>query len=215
MSVAYSFKLKPAHLPWLKLSIHLGALIPLVLTYYQAFSDQLGGDPVTALLHFTGLGAFKLLLLSLTITPLARTFKQGLLINVRRLLGLYSFAYAFAHLVSYVLFDLQLDWTLLLSEIIKRPYITVGFAAWLILFSLTLTSTKKAQRSLGRRWQTLHNFVYLAVSLVALHFLWSVKSGLAEPLIYMVMSAALLLYRRDKLQRLVTKRIKNGQKLKK
>ncbi|WP_166423035.1 protein-methionine-sulfoxide reductase heme-binding subunit MsrQ [Paraglaciecola sp. 20A4] len=211
MAKTPSFKLTKAHVPWLKLGIHLGALLPLLITYYQAFNDQLGGDPVTALIHFTGLGAFKLLLLSLLITPLARQFKQGLLINVRRLLGLYSFSYAFAHLASYVLFDLQLDWSLLLSEIVKRPYITVGFVAWIILFCLTLTSNKKAQRNLGQRWQKLHNWVYLAVGLVALHFLWSVKSDVIEPLIYILLTLSLLLYRRGKLKRWVKNRINNTQ----
>lgn len=207
------FKLKPAHLPWLKCIIHLSALVPLLLTFFQAFNDELGGDPVSALLHFTGLGAFKLLLLSLLVTPLARLLKQGLLINVRRLLGLYSFTYALAHIASYVLFDLQLDWPLLLSEIVKRPYITVGFVGWLILLALALTSTKQAQRRLGKRWQSLHNSVYLAAIMVSIHFLWSVKSAILEPTIYIVITALLLAYRRDKFKRWFNKRIKNRQKI--
>jgi sulfoxide reductase heme-binding subunit YedZ len=206
-----ALRLKPKHLSWLKLIIHIGALGPLCLTYYQAFTDNLGGDPVSALLHFTGLGAFKLLLLSLLITPLAQVLKQGLLIHVRRLIGLYSFTYAFAHFASYILFDLQLDWSLLLDEIIKRPYITVGLIAWLILLALALTSTRKAKRALGKRWQSLHNWVYLAVILVSAHFLWSVKSAILEPLIYILISAILLLYRRDKLKRIFKKRLNNTQ----
>ena len=139
--------------------------------------------------------------------------KQGLLINVRRLLGLCSFTYALAHIASYVLFDLQLDWPLLLSEIVKRPYITVGFVGWLILLALALTSTKQAQRRLGKRWQSLHSSVYLAAILVSIHFLWSVKSAILEPTIYIVMTALLLAYRRDKFKRWFNKRIKNRQKI--
>lgn len=215
MPNTFALKLKPNHLFWVKLIIHIAALAPLCLTFYQAFTDNLGGDPVTALLHFTGLGAFKLLLLSLLVTPLARVLKQGLLIRVRRLIGLYSFTYAFSHFASYILFDLQLDWSLLLSEIIKRPYITVGLIVWLILLALTLTSTKKAQRYLGKKWQSLHNWVYLAVMLVSVHFLWSVKSAILEPLIYMLITLLLLLYRRDKLKRIFKKRLNNTQKIQK
>ncbi|ABG40531.1 Ferric reductase-like protein transmembrane component-like protein [Paraglaciecola sp. T6c] len=211
MAQLHFFKLKPAHLPWLKLIIHSSALVPLLLTFFHAFNDELGGDPVSALLHFTGLGAFKLLLLSLLVTPLARFLKQGPLMHVRRLLGLYSFTYALAHIASYVLFDLQLDWPLLVSEIVKRPYITLGFAGWLILLALALTSTKKAQRRLGKHWQGLHNWVYLAAILVSIHFLWSVKSAILEPTIYMVLTAFLLAYRQDKLKRWFKKRIKSNQ----
>jgi sulfoxide reductase heme-binding subunit YedZ len=215
MARLYFSKLKPAHLPWLKFIIHLSALVPLLLTFFQAFNDELGGDPVSALLHFTGLGAFKLLLLSLLVTPLARLLKQSLFMNVRRLLGLYSFTYALAHIASYVLFDLQLDWPLLVSEIVKRPYITLGFVGWLILFALALTSTRQARRRLGKHWQGLHNWVYLAAILVSIHFLWSVKSAILEPTIYMVITALLLVYRRDKLERWFKKRIKIRRNIKK
>ncbi|MFT4995270.1 MAG: sulfoxide reductase heme-binding subunit YedZ, partial [Paraglaciecola sp.] len=91
------FRLQPTHIIWLKVFIHLSAVIPLFYTYFQAFSDQLGGDPVEAVLHFTGISAFNLLLLSLLVSPIAKKFKQGLLINVRRLLGLYAFFYALVH----------------------------------------------------------------------------------------------------------------------
>jgi methionine sulfoxide reductase heme-binding subunit len=183
----------------LKVIIHIGALLPLIYTYYQAATDQLGADPVEALIHFTGISAFNLLLLSLLVSPLAKTLRQGLLVRVRRLLGLYAFTYALSHLLTYVVFELQLDWSLVVSEIIKRPYITVGFAALLILFALTLTSTQAAQRKLKGTWQKLHNWVYGAVLLVALHFIWSVKLDIIEPLIYWAMTLTLLYWRKDKL----------------
>jgi sulfoxide reductase heme-binding subunit YedZ len=195
-----AFRLSTTHIVLLKISIHLAALIPLIYTFYLATIDQLGGDPVEALLHFTGISAFNLLLLSLLVSPLAKRLKQGLLLRVRRLLGLYAFTYALAHLLTYILFELQLNWALLLSEIIKRPYITVGFSAFLILTALTLTSTQAAQRKLKTNWQKLHNWVYLAVLLVALHFIWSVKSDITEPLIYWAMALTLLAQRKAKLQ---------------
>ena len=206
-----AFRLSTTHIILLKTFIHLAALIPLVYTFYLATIDQLGGDPVEALLHFTGISAFNLLLLSLLVSPLAKRIKQGLLVRVRRLLGLYAFTYALAHLLTYILFELQLNWGLLVSEIIKRPYITVGFVAFLILTALTLTSTQAAQRKLKANWQKLHNWVYLAVLLVALHFIWSVKSDITEPLIYWAMTLILLSLRKDKLL-LTIKRWKNKQK---
>ncbi|MFT5313488.1 MAG: sulfoxide reductase heme-binding subunit YedZ [Paraglaciecola sp.] len=206
------FRLQPTHIIWLKVFIHLSAVIPLFYTYFQAFSDQLGGDPVEAVLHFTGISAFNLLLLSLLVSPIAKKFKQGLLINVRRLLGLYAFFYALVHFSSYVLFELQLEWSLLLSEIIKRPYITVGFVALLLLSSLALSSTKNIQRKMGSQWQKLHNWVYVASLLIALHYIWSVKSDLVQPIIYWMMLLSLLWFRRDRLLKKFKNR-KQGQNM--
>jgi sulfoxide reductase heme-binding subunit YedZ len=195
------YRLKALHITALKAIIHLSAIIPIFVIYWQAFSDDLGADPVEEILHFTGIGAFNLLLLSLLVSPLAKTLRQGILVNVRRLLGLYAFFYAFCHFTSYVVFELQLEWGLLLSEIIKRPYITVGFVALLVLTSLTVTSTKAVQRKLGSKWQKLHNWVYLASILIALHYIWSVKSDLVQPIIYWLLLITLLTFRREKLLR--------------
>ena len=195
------FRLRALHINWLKGLIHLSALIPLFYTYFQAFNDQIGGDPVEAILHFTGISAFNLLLLSLLVSPVAKKLKQGMLINVRRLLGVYAFFYALAHFISYVLFELQMEWALLITEIIKRPYITVGFVALLLLTSMALSSTKNIQRKMGGKWQKLHNWVYVVALLIALHYIWSVKSDLIQPLIYWLMVLGLLWFRRDKLLR--------------
>ena len=208
-------RLKALHILLIKVVIHLAALTPVILTYWQAVNDQLGGDPVKAIIHFTGLGAVKLLLISLAITPLAMRFKQGLLINVRRLLGLYAYFYAVLHLASYLIFELQFEWGLFIKEIIERPYITVGMAAFIILTSLALTSTKSIQRKLGQIWQKLHNWVYLAIILAVVHFYWSVKSGILEPAIYAGLTIILLSFRRQKLSLALKRRAKNKQKSKK
>jgi len=182
-----------------KFFIHLSALLPLINAYYLAFTDQLGADPVEAIIHFTGIGAFNLLLLSLAITPISKRFKVSLLLKVRRLVGLYSFVYAFCHLSNFLVFEVQFDWVLFLNEIIKRPYITVGMAGLLILLSLAVTSISLLKKRMGKRWQKLHNWVYLAVALVGIHFYWSVKSEIIEPSIYLIITLALLSLRVKKL----------------
>jgi sulfoxide reductase heme-binding subunit YedZ len=185
----------------LKALIHLSALWLAGQLYYQAVNDSLGGDPVKAVIHFTGLGGLTLLLLTLLVSPLAKYYKSGWLLRVRRLLGLYAFFYACLHLTSYAAFELQWDFALLLSEIIKRPYITVGMAAFSLLLILAATSPECCKRRLGKRWQSLHNLNYLIVILVPVHFYWSVKSDIGEPLLYFFMIGVLLWFRRDKLQR--------------
>jgi sulfoxide reductase heme-binding subunit YedZ len=182
-----------------KFFIHLAALLPIINAYYLAFTDQLGADPVEAIIHFTGIGAFNLLLLSLAITPVSKRFKLSLLLKVRRLVGLYSFVYAFFHLANFLVFEVQFDWVLFINEIIKRPYITVGMAGLLILFSLAVTSISLLKRRMGKRWQKLHNWVYLAVALVGIHFYWSVKSEIIEPSIYLLITLVLLSLRFKKL----------------
>ncbi|PCI59937.1 MAG: protein-methionine-sulfoxide reductase heme-binding subunit MsrQ [Gammaproteobacteria bacterium] len=188
----------------LKVAIHLSALIPIVNLYHNAFTDQLGADPVEAVIHYTGIGAFNLLLITLCISPLAKLVKQSFLMNIRRLLGLYAFTYALLHLFNFIVFDLQLDFSLLLSEIIKRPYITIGMIAFLLLFMLAITSINSLKRKLGKRWQKLHNFSYVILLLVGVHFYWSVKSEVSEPLIYFAISVFLLAVRRQKIQRWLT-----------
>jgi sulfoxide reductase heme-binding subunit YedZ len=185
----------------LKIAIHLLSFLPLLALYVLAFSDQLGADPVKEVIHFTGIGAFNILLLSLLLTPLAKKYRQGYLLQTRRLLGLYSFTYAVCHLLSFLAFEVQFDFGLFIDEIIDRPYITVGMIALIILFSLALTSITSLKRKMGKSWQRLHNWVYGAGLLIALHFLWSVKSEVIEPGIYAVITIFLISLRRDKIKR--------------
>ena len=185
----------------LKIAIHLLSFLPLLALYVLAFSDQLGADPVKEVIHFTGIGAFNILLISLVLTPLAKKYRQGYLLQTRRLLGLYSFTYAMCHLLSFLAFEVQFDFALFVDEIIERPYITVGMVALLILFSLALTSVNTLKRKMGKNWQRLHNGVYGAALLIALHFLWSVKSDIIEPGIYAIIALLLISLRRDKIKR--------------
>ncbi|WP_281255937.1 protein-methionine-sulfoxide reductase heme-binding subunit MsrQ [Cognaticolwellia beringensis] len=185
----------------LKITIHMMAFLPLLALYLLAFTEQLGADPVEDVIHFTGIGAFNLLLISLLITPIAKKYRQGYLLQTRRLVGLYSFTYALFHLLNFLAFEVQFDLALFFDEIIDRPYITVGMAALIILLSLAVTSITAIRRKMGKKWQKLHNGVYLAVLLISLHFFWSVKSDIVEPLIYVAMAVFLLSLRKDKIKR--------------
>jgi len=188
---------------FLKVIIHLGALLPLLNLYFLAFADELGADPVEAVIHFTGIGALNLLLITLCVTPLAKIFKQGYLLQVRRVLGLYSYAYALFHLLNFIAFEVQFDGALFISEVVKRPYITVGMLAFILLTALAVTSVNKLKRKMGKSWQRLHNVNYLIIVLVTIHFYWSVKSELTSPLIYFALVIALLLFRRKKIKGLI------------
>lgn len=179
---------------WLaaKTAAHALALLPLALLVQGVRSNSLGADPVAAITHATGEWALRLLLLGLALTPLRRLLGQAWPLRFRRLVGLYAFFYACLHLATYVVLDLGEYWQQVFADIVKRPYITVGFAAWLLLVPLALTSTRWAMRRLGRRWGLLHRAVYAAAALAVLHFLWLVKSDLREPLVYAAILAALL-----------------------
>jgi sulfoxide reductase heme-binding subunit YedZ len=187
----------------LKLIIHLVALLPLLTIYYLAFTDKLGADPVQEIIHFTGIGAFNLLLLSLLINPVAKYFKQSFFLKVRRLVGLYAFTYALSHILNFLAFDLQFAWSLFFNELVERPYIFIGMLAFVILFALAITSLNTLRRKMGKSWQKLHNFTYIAAILVAVHFYWSVKSELSSPILYCLAVFILLALRYSKIKHLL------------
>lgn len=193
--------LKPKHILGLKVVIHIAQLFSLTWLVFAVINGHLGADPVQPIIHFTGKAALNTLLITLLISPVAKKFKQGQLIRTRRLLGLYSFAWAAIHLTAFAWLDLALEWALLGSEIIKRPYLVLGAVVWVILFLLAVTSTQAIQRRMGKKWQQLHNWVYVAAILAPIHYYWSVKSEILEPSIYIGFSLILLWVRKDKIQR--------------
>lgn len=185
-----------------KALLHALALTPMALlawrfwqVYSEADIDALGADPVAAIEHELGLWALRLLMMTLAISPLRQLTGQAVLLRFRRMLGLYAFAYATLHFVAYLGLDLRGYWTQIFEEIVKRPYITVGFAAWLLLLPLALTSTRGWMRRLGRNWGRLHKLVYPIAILAVLHFWWLVKSDIREPLLYATILAVLLGWR--------------------
>ena len=149
--------------------------------FFAGVTDQLGPDPVNTLINETGTWAIHFLLLTLTLSPLAKWLPSPEPMQFRRMIGVYTFVYAFAHLLTYIVFEIQLDMALVASEIVSRPYIIVGMAELLLLFALTATSFKRIQRNMGRKWQKLHNSIYLILPLALLHFSWSQKTFWQEP----------------------------------
>ena len=184
-----------------KTLVHLLALLPAAILAWQFYdvwksaSDALGADPIAEIEHRTGLWALRFLLITLAITPLRQLSGQAVLIRFRRMLGLYAFFYASLHFSAYLGLDLGGYWAQIFEEIVKRPYITVGFAAWLLLLPLAITSTKGWIKRLGRNWARLHKLVYAIGVLAVLHFWWLVKSDIREPLLYAVILSVLLGWR--------------------
>lgn len=188
-------RLTTKHLFWLKTVIHLVAIFPIGYLFFLVLTNGAGGDPVQYIIHYTGIGALNTLVVLLMVSPLARKLKQGVLIQTRRMLGLYVFAYASLHIMAFVSLDLLFEWSLFLQEVVKRPYIVVGMICYLILIALSITSLKSLKRKMGKRWQQLHNLIYLLALLVPVHFYWSVKSEVIEPSIYILVICFLLLLR--------------------
>ncbi len=183
----------------LRISVHIGSAIPLVWLYFVVQQGAMGGDPVEELIHFLGMGALRLLLLTLLISPLARFLNFGQLNKLRRPLGLWCFAWATLHFAAWLSLDLLFAWSLIGEELVKRTYILLGFTTWLILLALAITSIPKILRAMGKNWKKLHSLIYVAVILACIHFWWSVKSGWIEPAIYLAIALLLLWFRRDKL----------------
>ncbi len=170
-------------------------LVPLAVLGWRIAAGRLGANPVEAVLHFTGAWTLRLLLVTLTVTPLRRLTGLGWLLRFRRMLGLFAFFYAVLHFSVYLVLDRTLAWDEIVTDLSKRPYIMVGFAAFVLLVPLAVTSTRGWVRRLGRRWQMLHRCVYLIAVLGVLHFIWLVKADLREPLIYAALLAVLLAFR--------------------
>lgn len=179
----------------IKAALFSFCLLPLGLLVWKGFSDQLGSNPVEFVTRYTGEWALRFLVITLSITPARRLFSRPGLIRFRRMLGLFCFFYACIHFGIYII-DQYFSVETIFEDIIKRPYITVGFSCFVLLTSMAITSTNKMIKRLGaRRWQKLHNAVYLISIGVVMHFWWSVKSDVAEPLVYGILVFILLGYR--------------------
>jgi sulfoxide reductase heme-binding subunit YedZ len=156
---------------------------------------SLGADPVKKLEHELGLRALQLLLLTLLITPIRQLFDLTHLPRLRRMLGLFAFFYAALHFTVYLSLDLEFNFGAFFKDVAKRPYITIGLLALLLLIPLAVTSTNKMMRRLGRRWLKLHRLIYPIAILGVWHFWWQVKRDIREPLLYAAILAILLGYR--------------------
>lgn len=179
---------------WIRPLAWIGGLVPLVLLVAGALTGGLGADPIDYVTLRTGFATLLMLMLSLAVTPVRRLTGWNWLAPARRTLGLCAFLYVCLHLATYLV-DQGFAWGYIVEDVAKRPYVTAGFTAFLLLVPLALTSTRASIRRLGKRWQKLHRLVYLAGGLGVLHFIWLVKSDLREPLIFAAVFALLMALR--------------------
>jgi sulfoxide reductase heme-binding subunit YedZ len=182
----------------LKPALFLACLLPLARVLAGALEIagvSLGANPVDAILDTFGKWTLNLLLITLTVTPLRELSGINALLRVRRMLGLFAFTYATLHFTTYLWLDQSFDVQAVIEDIAKRPYITIGFTALLLLMPLAITSTNRMMRRLGRRWQKLHRLVYVIAVLGVWHFYWQVKADVREPLLYAAGLTLLLGYR--------------------
>ena len=185
-------RIKPV---FIKPLVFIACLIPLVFGIWDGFTDQLGANPIEEITHRTGDWTLRLLFITLAATPTRRLFGWSWPLRVRRMLGLFTFFYASLHFLTYFVLDQFFDWDEILKDIIKRPYITIGFSAYLLLVPLAVTSTNAMMRRLGKRWGQLHQLVYVIAVFGILHYLWLVKADYLQPLIHAAILLALLLVR--------------------
>ena len=179
-----TFRLKPF--------VFLLCLVPFGQLAYRAYSDDLGANPIDAITRFTGSWSLIFLLTSLAVTPLRRVTGWNELIKFRRMLGLFAFFYAALHFATYLVLDHFFDLDRIAKDILKRPYVTAGFTAFVIMIPLALTSTAAMIRRLGKRWQQLHRLIYLAAIAGVIHFYWLVKADIRRPAQYGAVLALLL-----------------------
>lgn len=180
---------------WLKWLTHIAAWIPLAWLYVDFYTFNLGSDEIRAAILRTGKPALVLLVLSLAVTPLIMFTGWNSLQPLRKLLGLYAFMYVAIHLAIFAVIDYGLDLRVVWEEIVLRRYALAGFASFLILLPLALTSTRWSQRKLGKRWKPLHRLVYLAGILAVIHYLWLVKQDYGQPIFFAVVLTGLLILR--------------------
>jgi len=183
-------------LPWLKPGIFLGGLVPLAWLIIRAGTGALTANPIAQLENELGLTALIFLLAALACSPARRLLGWTWPMRVRRELGLFAFFYAALHFLAYLVLDQFFDWGAIGADIAQRPFILVGVLALLLMVPLAITSTNGWVRRLGyRRWQRIHQVVYLAGALAAVHFIWRVKLDVSQPLTYAAIFAGLLALR--------------------
>ena len=172
-------------------------LLPALLVFSDAFeiTGRLGANPIEEIQDRFGIWTLRFIMITLAVTPLRRITAWNWLIRFRRLLGLFAFFYALMHFLTWLILDQELLLSAITEDITERPFITLGFTAFLLLTAMAVTSTNGMRRRLGRRWQQLHYVVYAVGALGVSHYWWQVKADIQEPLIYAVILATLLVYR--------------------
>lgn len=183
-------------LPALKSLVFLACLIPLARLGLFGYTNQLGANPIELITRSTGTWTLVFLMITLGITPLRKLTGWSWLIKLRRMLGLFAFFYVCLHFTTYIWLDQFFDPQTIYKDIIKRPFITIGFAAFLLLIPLAVTSTNKMVKRLGgKRWQQLHRLIYVIATFGVIHYWWLVKKDITQPVIYAIVLSVLLGYR--------------------
>ena len=180
---------------WAKPVLFLLCTLPFCVLVYNGFTNNLTANPIKEITHFTGEWALRFLLITLSITPLRKITRKNALIRFRRMLGLFAFFYACLHFSTYLVLDQFFDWNEIVLDVAKRPYITVGFTAFVLLIPLAVTSTNRMAQRLGNNWRRLHSLIYPIAVLVIFHYLWLVKADILPPLIYGLILCLLLFLR--------------------
>jgi sulfoxide reductase heme-binding subunit YedZ len=178
-----------------KPAVSLACLIPFGQLLYNGYHGDLGANPIETITRFTGSWALIFLLVTLSATPLRKITGWNELIKFRRMLGLYAFFYALLHFSTFLVLDHFFDFQRIVQDVIKRPYVTAGFTAFVLMIPLAVTSTAAMIRRLGKRWQQLHRLVYVVAIAGVIHFYWLVKSDISRPVQYGAVLALLLGYR--------------------
>ena len=180
---------------YFKSSIFILSTIPFLIIIYKIFFNKLGPEPVKEITHFTGEWTLIFICLTLAMSPLKKLTNLNFWVKGRRMLGLFVFFYASLHLLTYVGIDYRFSWQPIFDDVVKKKYIFVGFAAWLLLIPLTLTSSQKMMLLLKQNWKKLHRLIYVIAILGSLHFIWLSKTIYFKPLIYFLLISVLLVLR--------------------
>jgi len=180
---------------YFKPSIFILSTIPFLILIYKIFFNKLGPEPVKEITHFTGEWTLIFICLTLAMSPLKKLTNLNFWVKGRRMLGLFVFFYASLHLLTYVGIDYRFSWQPIFDDVVKKKYIFVGFAAWMLLIPLTLTSSQKMMLLLKQNWKKLHRLIYVIAILGSLHFIWLSKTIYLKPLIYFVIITILLFLR--------------------
>lgn len=183
-------------MPWLKVGVFLLALLPFIKLILGFYQDDLGPNPIEKITHTTGFWTLSFLLITLTATPLRLITHWSWPIRLRRMLGLFAFFYACLHFLAYLILDQFFDASAIIEDISNRPYITLGFTAFVLLTPLAISSNDSITRKIGgKNWRRLHSLIYLIAIVGVIHFAWLVKKDLSTPLIFAGLLSTLLLIR--------------------
>ena len=180
---------------YFKPGVFILSTIPFLLILYKIYFNKLGPEPVKEITHFTGEWTLIFICLTLSMTPLKRLTNLTMWVSFRRMLGLFVFFYASLHLLTYIGIDYRFNWQPILDDVFKKKYIFIGFAAWVLLIPLAITSSQKMIKLLKNNWKRLHKLIYIIAIFGSLHYIWLSKTIFFKPLVYLVIMLVLLALR--------------------